>query len=59
MSQILSLTILAPDIQEEILFLPEVNQGKAIIHEKVLRHIAAHVDWDSQRKLWRQLNGNV
>ena len=28
---------LAPDIQEELLYLPEVMQGKAQIHERLLR----------------------
>ena len=45
MSQILNLTLLAPDIQEELLFLPRVTSGKATIHEKMLRPIAAESDW--------------
>ena len=37
MTQIVSLLLLAPDIQEELLYLPEVIQGKARIHERLLR----------------------
>jgi hypothetical protein len=55
MSQILALTLLAPDIQEELLFLPRVTAGKATIHEKMLRPIAAEVDWETQREMWRAL----
>jgi len=32
MTQIMSLLHLAPDIQEELLYLPEVLRGKVIIH---------------------------
>lgn len=55
MSQILNLTLLAPDIQEEILFLPRVTSGKATIHEKMLRPIAAESDWGKQRGLWQHV----
>lgn len=51
-SQILNLTLLAPDIQQELLFLPEVDQGKSSIHEKMLRPICAQRDWKVQRKMW-------
>lgn len=55
MTQILNLTLLAPDIQEELLFLPRVTEGKADVHEKLLRPIAAETVWTEQRKLWRAL----
>ena len=51
MTQILNLLHLAPDIQEEILFLPRVTEGKDPIHEKMLRPIAAEVDWARQREM--------
>ncbi len=54
-SQVLSLSLLAPDIQETLLFLPaEVNGGTALT-ERHLRPIAAEPDWSRQRQLWRQL----
>ena len=51
-SQILALTLLAPDIQEELLFLPRVSAGKSAIHEKMLRPISAEIDWAKQRAMW-------
>lgn len=56
MSQILNLNMLAPDIQEELLFLPAVEVGKPAIHEKLLRPITMEVDWNTQRKLWRDIS---
>ena len=58
MSQILALTLLAPDIQEELLFLPRVTAGKSTIHEKMLRPISAEIDWERQREMWRVLRGD-
>lgn len=55
MSQILNLTLLAPDIQEELLFLPRVTEGKTAIHEKMLRPISAEIDWAKQREIWRSV----
>jgi hypothetical protein len=55
MTQILNLLHLAPDIQESLLFLPRVTSGKAAIHEKLLRPIAAEIDWAKQREMWAVL----
>jgi len=52
MSQILALTLLAPDIQESLLFLPLVTTGSPPIHEKMLRPISAEIDWGRQREMW-------
>lgn len=51
-SQILSLTMLAPDIQETLLFLPRLSKGKSEISEKSLRKITKLDDWDEQRRAW-------
>lgn len=59
MSQILALTLLAPDIQEELLFLPRLMAGKSAIHEKMLRPISAEIDWARQREMWRSLRGSA
>lgn len=59
MSQILNLTLLAPDIQEELLFLPRVTAGKSAIHEKMLRPITAEIDWSRQRDMWRKMAGDA
>ncbi len=55
MSQIMSLLLLAPDIQEELLYLPEVIQGKAAIHEKLLRPLTTEIDWRVQRRMWARI----
>jgi hypothetical protein len=52
MTQILNLLHLAPEIQEELLFLPQVTAGKNPVHERMLRPIAADVDWRRQREKW-------
>jgi len=57
LSQILRLAELAPEIQEELLFLPKVVSGPDPITEKALRHIARSVDWDWQRKQFQNLRG--
>ena len=54
-SQILSLCLLAPDIQETLLFLPTNTNGGTSLSERHLRPIAAEPDWNRQRQLWRQL----
>jgi hypothetical protein len=55
-SQILSLTILAPDLQETLLFLPRLSEGKPEISEKSLRKITMLDDWDEQRKAWTMVS---
>ncbi|GIW56607.1 MAG: hypothetical protein KatS3mg082_3011 [Nitrospiraceae bacterium] len=54
-TQVLNLLHLASDIQEELLFLPLVTQGRDPIHEKQLRRICAETEWHKQRQLWSQL----
>jgi len=53
MTQIMNLLHLAPDIQEEILFLPRVMEGKDSIHERMLRPVVAELSWRTQRRIWR------
>ena len=55
MTQIMNLTHLAPDIQEELLFLPLVTEGKDPIHERMLRPICAEIHWGQQRQRWDAL----
>lgn len=54
-SQIMNLLNLAPDIQEEILFLPRTEKGRAPIILAQLQPIAQVPDWRKQRVLWREL----
>ena len=54
-SQILNLLHLAPDLQEELLFLTRKGRGHDPIHLARLQPIAAQFDWTKQRRLWREL----
>ncbi len=58
-TQITHLALLAPDIQESILFLPRVQRGRDPIIERDLRPIAAEAGWPKQRQMWRQLKGQM
>jgi hypothetical protein len=51
LSQIMGLLNLAPDIQEEILFLMR-EPGRERVTERSLRAIVAEVDWRRQREVW-------
>jgi hypothetical protein len=57
MTQIMNLLNIAPDIQEEILFLAERAQGRNTIAERNLRPLTRIVSWGRQRKLWRDIVG--
>jgi hypothetical protein len=59
MTQIMNLLHLAPDVQEEILFLSPVTEGRDPITERDLRPITAEADWDQQRAAWVAMTGRV
>ncbi len=46
MTQIMWLDNLAPDIQEEILFLPRTTHGRDAIKEADIRPVAKTLDWN-------------
>ena len=54
-SQMMVLTWLAPDIQEEILRLPQVPGGRYPVSEGVLRKTARLPLWEDQREQWQQM----
>jgi hypothetical protein len=54
-SQIMLLLQLAPDIQEEILFLPPVPRSGQTIQMWQVLPIAVLLDWPAQRRRWRAL----
>ena len=56
-TQIINLLNLAPAIQEAILFLPGVENGRDPVSERDLRQLVAIVDWREQRRLWTSLCG--
>ena len=57
-SQITNLLVLAPDIQETLLFLPRTECGRDPIHLRQLQALAAVLDWGRQRVLWRTLQAS-
>jgi hypothetical protein len=50
-TQIMQLLDLAPDIQEQILFLPLI-QG---LNERNLRSVVSRMDWNEQRRLFQKI----
>ena len=54
-TQMTSLLNLAPDIQEEILFLPAAEARQLRISEPSLRKLTATLLWSQQREQWRNL----
>ena len=57
-SQIMSLLLLAPDIQEEILSLRH-PAGREPLSERDLRSVARHPLWDDQRREWGRVRGKL
>jgi DNA invertase Pin-like site-specific DNA recombinase len=55
MSQIMHLSDLAPEIQEELLFLPKTVTGPDRYTEKRLRQVARCVNWEWQKEQFRAL----
>lgn len=54
-TQIMNLTLLAPAIQEEILFLPKIHYGRDPITEHELRSISRIPRWDMQVREWQSV----
>ena len=54
-TQIMNLLHLAPDIQEDLLFLPLIELGRDTLLELHLRPIMAEADWRKQRRMWKAL----
>ncbi|HYH67802.1 MAG TPA: hypothetical protein VD866_24105 [Urbifossiella sp.] len=54
-TQVMNLTLLAPDLQEALLFLPPVITGREPLTLADLQRVAAARDWRGQRRAWREL----
>jgi hypothetical protein len=54
----MSLLHLAPDIQEELLFLPLAFDKDATVSERMVRPITAVIDWRKQRRMWEEIEGH-
>ena len=57
MTQVMNLLNLAPQIQEEILFLPEIREGREPVSERALRRLPGVLSWNEQLELWHELWG--
>jgi hypothetical protein len=55
LTQIMNLLLLAPDIQEAILFMPPRRRGRDPIRLARLQPIALTWNWTKQRRLWKAL----
>ena len=55
MTQIMNLLMLAPEIQEEILYLPRAESGRDEVLLRDLQGVAADRVWCRQRKRWQSL----
>ena len=51
-SQIMNLLLLAPDIQEEILFLPRTVKGVDLVTERGVQTVNAELSFVNQRHIW-------
>jgi len=54
-TQIMNLLLLAPDIQEDILFLPRTLRWRDPIVERHLRPLTLQLNWTAQRAMWKRL----
>jgi len=55
LTQLLDLTLLAPEIQEVVLELEAIN-GEEPTYERRLRRIVRFTNWRGQRKAWKKLS---
>ena len=51
MTQIMKLLDLAPDIQEQLLFLPNRKR----LTERTLRPVVSRIDWNEQRRMFQKI----
>lgn len=54
-TQIMNLTNLAPEIQEELLFLPRISEGRDTLILRQFQKIAARLSWREQKREWKLL----
>ncbi len=58
-TQIMNLLNLAPDIQEAILFLPQVEGERDGVSERQVRDVVGEVGWKEQRKVWGKVKAGA
>jgi hypothetical protein len=55
MTQIMNLNLLAPSIQERLLFLPQTDRGRDDITVRELQKVALEPDWSRQLAMFGEL----
>ena len=55
-TQITNLLLLAPEVQEAVLGMPEVASGRDPITERQLRPVASEPNWNNQIEMWRKID---
>ena len=55
LTQIMNLRLLAPDIQEDLLYLPRVLEGRSLIKYRDLTPIIQCPIWREQREQWKTM----
>ena len=58
-SQIMNLRLLAPDIQEALLFAPEIRSGRDPISVREMQPIALTANWKHQREMWKDISDRL
>jgi hypothetical protein len=53
-TQIMNLLLLAPDIQEELLFLLRIQKGSDSLLLRDLQSVARNASWIKQRQIWKR-----
>jgi hypothetical protein len=59
MTQIMNLLLLAPDIQEKLLNLPQTTSGRDSVILRELQALALEPDWTVQQQMWYELYGDI
>lgn len=58
-TQIMNLLNLAPEIQENVLLLLVIEQGKDQVTERQLRQVVANADWKKQKLAFQPISNRL
>jgi hypothetical protein len=58
LTQIMNMLNLAPDVEEDVLYLDSAVTGRDLISERDVRSMAAKSDWRAQRRSWAALRAS-
>ena len=54
-TQIMNLRLLAPDLQEQLLNVPRIEQGRDALCLRMFQAIALEPSWKNQREQWKRI----